>query len=186
MNAADLFKNQILDPKPNLLIKNKAVSFWAILKPPYKTLDLFTIGITLFLLITIPVTVLVANQVRDNRSKAASGPSAFFEDNFKKLNLKFVAKTQTLTLVNQVEDDTLPQPEVDKKDGKNTKIITFDIAQINKLSQPVFKTSRAVTIPVNDKGEALTADVYFSVQVQDVVGTATISLSGKKLLGVGI
>ena len=186
MNAADLFKNSTSDLKPHKILKRTANNYWTILKPPYKIQDFFTIGITFFLFLTIPLTVFVANQVRDNRSQAASGPIAVFEENFKKLDLKFAAKEQKLTLINKSEDDTLPRPEIDKKDGKNLKVVAFEVEQTNKIGQPIYTTSQEITIQVNDKGEAISQDIYFSIQVQDEPSTVKVKLSDKKLLEVGI
>lgn len=45
MNAADLFKKQILDTKPHVILKRTVTNYWTILKTPYKTQDLLTIGI---------------------------------------------------------------------------------------------------------------------------------------------
>lgn len=186
MNAANLFKKQISEDTLNVISKKSPINYRSVFKPPYKSQHLFTVIITLFLFLTIPLTVFVANQVRDDRSKAASGPAMLFEENFKKLDLKFAAKEQKLTLVNKVEDDTLPQPEIDKKEGISSKVVTFEVEQTNKIGQPIFNSSQDVTVKVNDKGQASAQDVYFSVQVQDEPGTVKIKLSDKKLLEVGI
>src|SRR3990172_7820949 len=69
MNAAELFKQQTPDVKPQ--IKSKTINYWSILKPPYKTKDLLTIGISFLLFLTIPLTVFLTSQSRDYRSKAS-------------------------------------------------------------------------------------------------------------------
>ena len=186
MHAADLFEKQVLYSKPHKILKHAANKYWIKVKPPYKTQDLFTIAITFFISLTIPITVFVANQVRDHRGQAASGQIAVFEENFKKLDLKFAAKEQKLTLIKKVDDDTLPQPEIDKKGEKNLKALTFEVKQTNKIGQPIFSSSQDVIVEVNGKGEALGKDVYFSVQVPDEQSTVTVILAGKKLLEVGI
>lgn len=189
MDAANLFKKdqEEADKRKNYTPYLDAFrENWQKNHPNYKLRDILSLVIIFGLFLTIPLTVFVANQVRDNRSRASSGPVAVFEENFKKLDLKFAAKEQTLTLIKKVEDDTLPQPEIDKKDGKNIKALTFEVVQTSKTGQPVHTSSQDVTIKVNNKGEASAQDVYFSVQVLDEPGTVTISLSGKKLLGVGI
>lgn len=105
----------------------------------------------------------MVNQVRDNRGQAASGPIVLFEENFKKLDLKFTAKEQKLTLIKKVEDDTLPQPEIDKTEGRNIKVITFEVvAEVGTNSFTDSTVSAGVTysyvVSAVDQDDNVSAD----------------------------
>lgn len=64
MRASDLFE------KPAAPVRKYRTS----INPPYKRKDYLTLAVTLFLLLAIPLTVIVATQARDIR-KSAEGPS---------------------------------------------------------------------------------------------------------------
>ncbi len=143
--------------------------------PPYNTKDLYSIFISLFIMLAIPLTVLQITSVRDNRTSAAEQVSKNFKVSINSLSLnKTVAGSVPIDVEALDEDDSivLVSLVVDgetvattKNQSKSNKVLTsfnWDTTKLrdgvksiqasatNSLGNKAFSTIYTATVSNND------------------------------------
>ena len=153
---------------------------------PKQGKDLLVLLTTVFIFASIPLTIFVALNIRDSRSRAQEVPYYVLEEPLKKLNLTYESKSEKLVLRNKTTESRLPK-KAEKKLGKgDSRVLAIKVEQLNQFGSPIQNFVHELQVTVNNKGEIQHKGFDFSVELPDKPGKAIFSLGDKKLLEVGL
>lgn len=155
-------------------------------KIPKNRKDFFVLLSTVFIFASIPLTIFVALNIRDNRSRAQEVPYFVLEEPLKKLDLTYESKSEKLVLKSKTTESKLPRKSEKKLGKADTKVLAIKVEQLNQFGSPIQNFVHEVQVTVNNKGEIQNKGFDFSVELPDKPGKAIFSLGEKKLLEVGL
>lgn len=134
--------------------------------------------------LSVPLTVFVALNVRDNRSKAETVPYAVLEPGLKKIDLTFSPDNEKLSLKGKTKESRQPRKENPKKEKADTKVLSIKVEQFNEFDKSIYNFVQDVEVAVDKNGNFQKKDVNFSVDIPDKPGKTVFSLGDKVLLEV--
>ncbi len=185
MNAADLFQSEIKKEGQEDKIKYNT-EFLAKFRRPVKSRNLLLILATLFIFITIPLTVFVSLTLRDYRDRAQFNLNIPVLDTFRKVDLAYIPKNNTLMIVANSIAASVPKKPKKSKATPATGVVTLQVNQLNKWGKPIYTFNQDVEIQVNSKGQPLNQTYPVTVELVNQSGRVQFSLGGKTLLEVGL